>query len=158
MRLERALCAVLLVGLAGGCTSSDDGPRIEPGASAAVAGSPPPWTEPASYTFVLTRGCDAAAPLGRYRATVQGGVVTDYQRFGASAAASADVDLGPVTGQPGEDIEVPSLKELTEMARTAADDGGEVTTEYDATDGHPVKITINVETPECFAVSEYRPA
>ena len=166
MRLEQALCVLVLAGLAGGCTSSDDsGPRIEqPGKAPAVIGSPPPWTEPASYTFVLTRGCHPNAPLGRYRASVRGGSVTGYQRIGASAGSprpSAEVDLGPVAGQPGEDIEVPSLSELVEMAQTATDDGGQVTREFDAADGHPVKVTINVsDTPgedECFAVSEYQP-
>ena len=164
MRLERALCALVLAGVAGGCTSSDDsGPRIEQSGTPVTVGSPPPWTEPAAYTFVLTRGCDA--PLGKYQATVRDGAVTAYQPIGVPGAApssTAEVDLGPVAGAPGEDIEVPSLSQLVEMARTATDDGGEVTSEYDAADGHPVQVTINVSGEpggaECFAVSEYRPA
>jgi hypothetical protein len=44
------------------------------------------------------------------------------------------------------------------MAQTATDDGGQVTTAYDNTDGHPVKVVINVSgTDECFNVSDYAP-
>ncbi|BCJ45589.1 hypothetical protein GCM10010168_90070 [Actinoplanes ianthinogenes] len=168
MRFERALCAVALVGAIAGCSSSSsDEPRFsEPSATAAgaaAAGSAPAWTEPGGYSFVLTRGCDPAKPLGRYQATVKSGQVTDYSRVGASAAdpgASAAVDLGPITGDEGEEIEVPSLGQLVEMAQTSADDGGEVNTEYDATDGHPVKVTINVSddpgAAECFLISDYK--
>lgn len=169
MRFERALCALALVGLLAGCSSSSDEPKItDPGASASagapiVAASAPAWTEPASYNFVLTRGCDTAAPVGKYQATVQGGAVTTSSRVGGAAAApdpSADVDLGPVTGDEGEEIEVPTLKELVAMAQTTADDGGEVSTEYDTTDGHPVKVTINVtgeaSGAECWIISDYK--
>ncbi|WIM98266.1 hypothetical protein ACTOB_001861 [Actinoplanes oblitus] len=170
MRFERALCAFALVGVIAGCSSSSSEPKFsEPSATApgsggpAATGSAPAWTEPAAYSFVLTRGCDAAKPLGRYQATVKGGKVTDYSRVGTSApapGASAEVDLGPVTGDEGEEIEVPSLGELVAMAQTSADDGGEVNTEYDAGDGHPVKVTINVSddpnAAECFAVSDYK--
>jgi hypothetical protein len=169
VRFERALCAFALVGVVAGCSSSSsDEPKFsEPETTAssapAAGGSGPAWTEPGAYSFVLTRGCDAAKPLGRYQATVKGGQVTDYSRVGASAAApgaSAEVDLGPVTGDEGEEIEVPSLGELVEMATTSQEDGGEVTTEVDATDGHPVRVTINVSDDpngaECFAVSDYK--
>ena len=170
-RLERALCAVVLVGLVGGCTSSADkkpeftDPASADPASAAPApgGSAPAWTEPATYSYVLTRGCDPATPLGSYRATVTGGALAAAERAGAPAAdpsASAEVDLGPVTGQEGEEIEVPTLAELVEMARTATEDGAEVATEFDAADGHPVKVTINVtdtaDGAECWSVSDYK--
>ncbi|MDI6105771.1 hypothetical protein QLQ12_45060 [Actinoplanes sp. NEAU-A12] len=173
MRFERALCALILVGLVGGCTSSsgDEGEAkpavVDPAKSAATesGGSPPAWTEPGAYTYTLTRGCDAAKPLGRYQATVAAGAVTGATRVGASAASpapSSEVDLGPVTGQEGEEIEVPTLGELVTMAQTASEDGAEVSTEFDRTDGHPVKVTINVaETPdgaECWSVSDYKPS
>jgi hypothetical protein len=171
VRFERALCAVALVGAVAGCSSSSDDAKItDPGASAvasaggpAAGGSAPAWTEPASYSFVLTRGCDPAKPVGRYRATVQAGKIADYGRLGGSAAApdpSADVDLGPVTGDEGEEIEVPTLGELLEMAKTSAEDGGQVATESDSADGHPVKVTINVTGEaagaECWIVSDYK--
>ena len=161
MRLGWALSAVVLAAAVGGCTSDDPSPSTwaTPPASA-PAGSAPAWTEPPSYAFVLTRGCDTAAPLGRYRVTVKDGAVTGAQRLDAavSPSSSGDVDLGPVTGDAGEEIEVPTLGQLLEMAQTAADDGGEVTKTLDATDGHPVQVSINVEQKECFGVSEYAPA
>ncbi|MEU4691345.1 hypothetical protein [Actinoplanes sp. NPDC023714] len=173
MRFERALFmpalgALVLAALAGGCTSGDEKPEFaDPAQSAAApvtAASAPAFSEPAAYSYVMTRGCDAAAPLGKYQVTVSGGAVTAAERVGAPAAspaASAEVDLGPVTGQEGEEIEVPTLAELVTMAETANEDGAEVSTEFDAADGHPVKVTINVEdTPdgaECWSVSDYKP-
>jgi hypothetical protein len=168
VRFGWALGGVALVALVGGCTSHTGSPTWNgPSPSAAVAQSAPPFTEPAAYTFTLVRGCDEASPLGRYKVTVQDGAVTKSQRIGgasqpASAEASADVDLGPVTGQDGEEIEVPTLAELREMAQTASDDGGEVTTTYDTKDGHPLKVVINVSDDgpsgaECFTIADYTP-
>ena len=80
MRVERALCALILVGLVGGCTSDGDKPASQdpsaaaPGA-AAPGGSAPAWTEPANYSFALSRGCEEAAPVGRYQATVANGKI-----------------------------------------------------------------------------------
>ncbi|GAA1629394.1 hypothetical protein [Actinoplanes couchii] len=160
MRFERALCALVLVGLVGGCTS-------DPAEPAPATSGPPPsapaWTEPAAYTFTLVRGCDDTAPEGRYQATVKDGVVTTATRAGgaASPAPSSEADLGPVTGEEGEEIDVPALGQLLEMAETAKDDGAEVATEYDLTDGHPVKVTINVmeevDGLECWTVTDYQP-
>ncbi|GAA4962826.1 hypothetical protein [Actinoplanes utahensis] len=162
MRVERALCALILIGLAGGCTSGEKEPAVVDPAPTAGA-SAPAWSEPANYSFVLSRGCDAAAPLGRYQATVTNGAVTGATRVGAPAAApsaSAEVDLGPVTGDEGEEIDVPTLGELVAMAETAQEDGAQVSTEFDRTDGHPAKVTINVtDTPggaECWIISDYK--
>jgi hypothetical protein len=161
------LGGIVLVAVVGGCTSDDSGSPAwtTPSASAVAGASAPPWTEPASYGYVLARGCDEAAPLGRYRVTVQNRAVVKSERLDVPATApssGAEVDLGPITGQDGEEIGVPSLAELLEMAQTAADDGGEVTTVADANDGHPVKVTINVseqgpDGAECWTVSEYAP-
>ncbi|SDT61701.1 hypothetical protein [Actinoplanes derwentensis] len=163
MRFERALCALVLVGLAGGCTSDPADPAPAASGREESAAAPPAWTEPAAYTFTLVRGCDEAAPVGRYQATVKDGVVTGATRSGgpaASAAPSAEVDLGPVTGDEGEEIDVPALGQLLEMATTAQEDGAEVTTEFDQADGHPVKVSINVtDTPagaECWTVADYK--
>ena len=168
MRLGLALGGVALVALVGGCTSHSASPTFHGAESGApsVAASAPAFTEPAAYTFTLTHGCDAAAPLGKYKVTVQSGAVTSSQRLGGSAAptASSDADLGPVNGQNGEEIDVPTLAELREMAQTATDDGGQVTTTYDGKDGHPVKVIINVSDGgaagdnECWTVADYAPA
>ncbi len=165
MRLGQALCGIVLVTVAGGCTSDD--PEKPAWTAPSTAASPPPWTEPASYTFVLSRGCDDAAPIGRYQAAVRDGAVVTAERIDVPTtvpSSSAEVDLGPVApGQEGEEIEVPSLSQLLEMAKTASEDGGEVTTVADTTDGHPVKVTINVSEAgpsgaECWSISDYTPA
>lgn len=167
MRVERALCALVLAGLIGGCTSSGDEkkPVVEDPSSPAAAASAPAWTEPAAYSFTLTRGCEAAA-IGEYRATVKDGVLSAAERVGAESvvpSTSAEVDLGPVTeGQQGEEIDVPTLGELLAMAATAGEDGATVETKFDTTDGHPVQVKINVEddpaAAECWNVTEYKPA
>ncbi|MFF5292257.1 DUF6174 domain-containing protein [Paractinoplanes globisporus] len=156
----------------GGCTSHSDSPTWNGSASSApataapvTAESAPPFTEPASYTYTLTHGCNDASPQGKYKVTVQSGAVTGAQRIGGaapSASASSDVDLGPIEGQEGEEIDVPTLAELRDMAQTATDDGGQVTTTYDGKDGHPVKVVINVTDDstgaECWTVADYAPA
>ena len=166
MRLGWALGGLALVAAIGGCTSDEPKSSAWQTPPASTAASAPPYTEPAAYTYVLTRGCDSAKPLGRYRVTVRSGAVAGAERLDAAAVApssTGDVDLGPVTGDAGEEIEAPTLRELLEMAQTAADDGGEVTKSLDTTDGHPVQVSINVSDQgasgaECFGVSDYRPA
>jgi len=165
VRLGLALSGVALVALVGGCTSHSASPTFHGGESSApvTVSSAPPFTEPASYTFTLTHGCDAAAPLGKYKVTVRSGAVASSQRIGGSAApsaaASSDADLGPVNGQNGEEIDVPTLAGLREMAQTAIGDGGQVTTTYDGKDGHPVSVAINVGSgDDCWAVADYAPA
>ena len=74
------------------------------------------------------------------------------------------MDLGPAAGDGQEEIEVPTLAELADMARTATEDGAAVTSAFDAKDGHPVKVSINVaedgaaNATECWAVGDYAPA
>ena len=166
VRLGLALGGVALVAVVGGCTSHAETPTFHgPESSAPVAAaSAPTFSEPASYTFTLTHGCDDAAPLGRYKVSVRSGAVTNAQRIGGSAAPSAaapsDADLGPVNGQNGEEIDVPTLGELRQMAQTATDDGAQVTATYDGTDGHPVKVIINVTDQgasgdDCWTVADY---
>jgi hypothetical protein len=151
-----------LVAAAGGCTADDGKSPAWTAPSASVSGSAPPWTEPGAYGYVLTRGCDEAAPLGRYRVTVRDRAVVGSERLDvrtSTPSAGTDVDLGPITGQNGEEIEVPTLGGLLEMARTAGEDGGEVTT-VAGPDGQPVKVVINVSGQgpggaECWSVSDY---
>lgn len=145
-RLPLVGVLVVLV-LAGGCTSSPDDAAQRPGPS--TAGSPAAWTEPASYRFVLERRCEGRPSLGVYRVAVQNGEVT-----------SADRVDGRVAGGE-EEIEVPSLGGLLKLARTAAEDGGRMSTSADPADGHPVSVSFDVsETGDnaentCFRISEY---
>ncbi|XVV14775.1 hypothetical protein ACQP2X_10725 [Actinoplanes sp. CA-131856] len=165
MRLVWALGGIALVAAIGGCTSDEPKSSTFVTPSPSVVTSAPPWTEPANYSYVLTRGCDDAKPLGRYRVTVKSGEVASTERLDASAAApssTGEVDLGPVTGDQGEEIDAFTLRQLLDNAQTAADDGGEVTRTF-TPDGLPVKVSINVseEGPsgaECFGVSDFAAA
>ena len=144
MRLKLALCGVALVLSVGACTSSPDEPR----SAASPAASPPAWTEPAKYGFVLERQCSGGPSMGRYRVAVENGKVVTADRIDGKTAAGE------------EEIEVPSLNGLLDLAQTAADDGGEVSTTRDPADGHPTVVSFNVsdegaDGASCFLISEY---
>jgi hypothetical protein len=99
---------------------------------------------------VLERRCNRGPSIGRYRVTVVDGEVVKADRMDGRAASG------------GEEIEVPSLRGLLDLAQTAADDGGEVTTKFDAADGHPVEVSFNVsdegaDGASCFIISDYKP-
>ncbi|GAA0560162.1 hypothetical protein GCM10010172_49100 [Paractinoplanes ferrugineus] len=166
MRLGVVLGGVALVAAVGGCSARDDTPTWTAASPTASASAPSPvnadkapaYAEPFQYSYTLTRGCDAKAPLGRYNIVVKSGDVIDSKRLGASvqASPSAQVDLGPAAGQDGEEIDPPTLAGLITMARTAEDDGAQVTATYDAKNGRPVKLEIKADDEtECFAVSDY---
>jgi hypothetical protein len=138
-----ALVAVAVLALVGGCTSS----QAPTPAPATVAASPPTWTEPPKYGFVLDRQCPDGPPEGRYRVTVANGKVVTADRIDGK------------TAEGEEEIDVPSLSGLLEIARTAADDGGAVSTTVDPKDGHPtkVKLSVSADGPTCFRISDYAP-
>ncbi|MFI7597924.1 DUF6174 domain-containing protein [Actinoplanes sp. NPDC049681] len=146
MRRSPLTGVLLVLVLAGGCTSSPDDAKPAPSAAA----SPPAWTEPASYGFVLERRCEGRPSLGVYRVTVENGKVTSTDR----------VDGRPAGGE--EDIEVPTLGGLLELARTAAEDGGHMSTSADPADGHPVAVSFDVSEKgdnaenTCFRISDYK--
>jgi hypothetical protein len=138
----RRFCAGLVVFAAlAGCTSTSD---PDPAPSASVVASPPPWSEPSDYGFVLERRCDPAPSQGRYRVVVTDREVADVDR----------IDGGTATGE--EEISVPTLAELVEMAQTALDDGAEVTSAFDPGDGHPTAVTIDrSDEKACFLITDY---
>jgi hypothetical protein len=148
-------CAVALALAVGGCTSHD--PQPAPAAatgtsSPALTGSAPAWTEPAKYGFVLDRTCGSGPSEGRYQVAVDGGKVVTADRIDAR------------TAEGEEEIDVPTLGELLDMAQTATDDGAAVTTTLDRVDGHPTAVSIDVsdgatgDGAACFVISGYRPA
>jgi hypothetical protein len=142
----RILAAALL--LLAGCTSGGDDPAPAP--SATTAGSPPPWTEPADYSFVADRSCDGTTSTGTFKVTVAGGEIAKTER----------TDGKPTEGE--EEIEVPTLGGMLEAVQTAIDDGAEATTTHDPADGHPTSVIINRAEEEnggatCFQISEYAP-
>ena len=148
MRYARALCGIALVAALAGCT--DDEPAAPPPTFVAPA-SAPAWSEPADYTFVADRQCEGGPSLGRYRVTVTGGEVAGVERIDGKTASGE------------EEIEVPSLGGILDLAQTAADDGGSMTVQADPADGHPVRVTFDVSEPgesdgaTCFLISDYAP-
>jgi hypothetical protein len=148
VRYARALCGIALVAALAGCT--DDEPAAAPPTSVAPA-SVPAWTEPADYAFVADRQCEGGPSLGRYRVTVTGGEVAAVERIDGRTASGE------------EEIEVPTLTGILELARTAADDGGSMTVKADPADGHPVQVAFDVseageaEGATCFLISDYAP-
>ena len=150
MRLELALCAIALAATTGGCTA--DSPHASAPAPSAATGSPPPFAEPAKYGFVLDRRCATGPSEGRYQVTVSGGQVVTADR----------IDGRTATGE--EEIDVPTLRQLLDMAQTATDDGGKVSTTLDRADGHPTAVTIDVSDgsstggKSCFTITDYAPA
>lgn len=153
MRFARALCGIALVVALAGCTDGE--PAAAPSAPSFVApASAPAWTEPADYTFVADRQCEGRPSLGKYRVTVTAGQVAGVERIDGKTASGE------------EEIEVPSLGGLMELAQTAADDGGAITVKADPADGHPVLIAFDVsdgseaageEAASCFVISDYAP-
>lgn len=149
MRLTPAICALVLVATAAaGCTSSSPTSPAPASPKASAAGSAPAWTEPPKYGFVLDRKCGDGPSEGRYRVAVQNGAVVTADRIDGK------------TAEGEEEIEVPSLSGLLELARTAADDGGAVSTTLDPKDGHPTAVAIDLSGADksCFTITEYAPA
>jgi Family of unknown function (DUF6174) len=137
VKLRIAVPAVAL--LAAGCTSTPT-PQVD----VPVLGSPPAWTEPAGYSFVADRKCGDQPSQGRYRVTVRDGEVAGTERIDGR------------TAEGEEEIEVPTLGQLKDLATTATEDGAAATVSLDPADGHPTEVRITRETEECFVVSEYR--
>ncbi|MGA5300530.1 hypothetical protein ACPCHT_11410 [Nucisporomicrobium flavum] len=148
MRIGCAVVGLAALALAAGCTSKPDA-QPQPGPS--TAASPPAWTEPADYGFVVERRCDGRASLGMYRVTVQDRTVAKAER----------IDGKNIVGE--EEIDVPTLGGLLDLARTAADDGGKMSTSADPVDGHPVTVSFDVSEAgdnaenTCFHITEYAP-
>jgi hypothetical protein len=145
--MRHLLAAVAVVSLLAGCTSTSD---PEPASGAPAPGSAPAWTEPANYTFVADRRCGDGPSLGRYRVLVTGGTVSSAERIDGRTAAGE------------EEIQVPTLGELLELANAAVEDGADATTAFDPADGHPVEVSINraeedTGGADCFRISEYAP-
>mgnify|MGYP004501542841 CR=1 FL=1 len=151
MRTLSVLPVALLVALAAGCTGGQDDAAPQP-APSTVAGSPPPWSEPADYTYVVERRCEGKPSMGTYEVTVAGGEVAALKRTDGKTASGE------------EEIDLPTLGGLVELAQTASDDGGQMSVTSSADDGHPVEVSFDVsegatnEDNTCFHVTAYTPA
>jgi hypothetical protein len=152
VRYARALCGIAVVAALAGCTDKE--PAAAP-PSFVTPASPPAWTEPADYAFVADRQCEGGPSLGKYRVTVTAGAVAGVERIDGKTASGE------------EEIEVPTLGGILELAQTAADDGGASTIKADPADGHPVSVSFDVsdgsepeaggEGATCFVISDYAP-
>ncbi|AGL15734.1 DUF6174 domain-containing protein [Actinoplanes sp. N902-109] len=144
------LGAATLLALAAGCTSSSDSDKPPSQQPPSTAASPPAWVEPPNYSFVVERRCEGKESLGTYRVTVTAGQVASSERTDGKTAAGE------------EEIEVPTLSGLLDLAHTAADDGGTMTTSADPADGHPTAVSFDVsdgqdnEDNTCFLISDYK--
>jgi hypothetical protein len=148
VRHARALCGIALVAALAGCT--DEKPATAPPTFVTPA-SAPAWSEPADYAFVVDRQCAGGPSLGRYRVTVTAREVAGVERIDGRTASGE------------EEIEVPTLSGILELAQTAADDGGAMTVKADPADGHPVQVSFDVsdageqDGATCFLISDYAP-
>ncbi|MEU7902562.1 DUF6174 domain-containing protein [Actinoplanes sp. NPDC049118] len=144
MRFARLLCGIALVAAVAACT---DDPPAATGPSPSAAASAPVWHEPMNYAYVVDRRCGSGPSEGVYRVTVRGSAVASVERIDGRTAVGE------------EEVELPTLGGLLDLAQTAADDGGEMTTSADPADGHPVAISFDVSegagTPTCFVITEY---
>ncbi|MEU4217982.1 DUF6174 domain-containing protein [Actinoplanes sp. NPDC026623] len=144
MRFARLFCGIALVAAIAACT--DDKPVATP-PSASTPASAPAWQEPANYAYVVDRRCGTGPSEGVYRVTVTGGAVAGIERIDGKTASGE------------EEVELPTLGGLLDLAQNAADDGGEMTTSADPADGHPVAISFDVSEgagePTCFTITEY---
>jgi uncharacterized protein DUF6174 len=139
MRIARAWCGIALIAALGACTDEKTAP------TAAASASAPAWTEPANYVYVVDRRCEGGASEGRYRVTVRAGQVASVDRIDGQTASGE------------EEIDLPTLGGLLDLARTAADDGGQMSTSADPVDGHPVAISFDVsDGPTCFIITDYQ--
>jgi hypothetical protein len=135
------IVVLALVLAVAGCTSDP-----EPPPTTGLLVSPPAWSEPANYGFVVDRTCGDQPSLGRYRVTV-----TDH-----AVSATERVDGRTAAGE--EEISVPSLGELMDLAQTATEDGAEATVSLNPADGRPTEVRIKRDAEECFVISDYAPA
>ena len=147
--LARLTPFLALLTVAAACTADPKPATFNPGAPVPSA-SGPAFHEPADYSFVADRSCAGGDSEGRYQV-----LVTNRQVVGADR-------IDGTTAEGEEEIEIPTLAGLMEIAQTTLDDGGAATTLVDPKDGHPVAITFNTSEnaadATCFVISDYKPS
>jgi hypothetical protein len=135
----------LVIGLliaAAGCAGPD---------AAGSAGAPPAWTEPAGYKFSFESSCGEQALIGRFRATVVGGTVTETEGLDEAGRRALMLRIADL---------VPSLGQMVAQAEQARASGADVVIERDPADGHPTAIRIDpdpagVDDETCYTIADY---
>jgi hypothetical protein len=110
------------------------------------------WTEPSRYKFTLTSSCGERALIGRFKVTVEGGLVTRNEGLDDSARRALMLRLAKL---------VPTLGDLEAEADTARKErADQVVVEVDPVDGHPTSIRIDhdanaIDDESCYDISDY---
>jgi hypothetical protein len=113
--------------------------------------SPPAWTEPAEYKFSFESSCGEQPLIGRFRAAVSGGMVTETEGLDAAGRRALMLRIANL---------VPGLGQMVEDAERAGAAGAEVAIERDPADGHPIAIRIDpdrnsVDDETCYTITDY---
>ena len=146
MRFRGVLYGAILLMAAAGCAGQD-----ATTSAGAPAGAPPAWTEPAGYKFAFESSCGEQALIGRFRATVSDGTVTDTEGLDEAGRRALMLRIADL---------VPSLGQMVADAEQARAAGADVVIERDPADGHPTAIRIDpepnaVDDETCFTISDY---
>ncbi|MGW5280366.1 DUF6174 domain-containing protein [Streptomyces collinus] len=141
--------ALCLVTACGG-TAQSVGSHVAGGPRHTAAGGTTAWREPAAYGYTLTSTTEVLA--GRFRVQVRDGKVT--------GVAGLDEDS---RRQVRERAEVPTIGGLLRQLDQARKDHAETAQAWYATDGHPVRISLDwsrnaVDDEALYLVSAYTPA
>jgi Family of unknown function (DUF6174) len=146
VHIRGVLYGAIFLMAAAGCA----GQEASPSAGAAPR-SPPAWTEPAGYKFSFASSCGEQALIGRFRATVSGGTVTETEGLDEAGKRALMLRIADL---------VPSLGQMVADAEQARADGADVAIERDPADGHPTAIRVDpdpngVDDETCYTISDY---
>lgn len=111
------------------------------------------WQEPASYTYTLHSSEGERTLIGAFRITVRDGTVV--KTIGLD-------DSGRRVAKDMPDA-VPTMGELLEDLEQARRDGADAAEAEYASDGHPVRISLDwekdaIDDEALYVISAYRPA
>ena len=167
MRIPKALYGIVLMAALGGCANqaanqdtnhaanqgtNQNANQAPDQAEINAVAAPATWTEPSSYKFTLTSSCGERALIGRFKVTVEGGLVTRNEGLDDSARRALMLRLAKL---------VPTLGDLEAEADTARKEGADqVVVQVDPVDGHPTSIRIDhdanaIDDESCYDISDY---
>ncbi|WP_369245017.1 DUF6174 domain-containing protein [Streptomyces sp. R41] len=134
-------------------SSTSQGSVAGTGTKSATAQSEATWQEPPSYAYTLSSSEGERSLIGTFRVTVRDGRVAD--------AVGLDESSRRVVKQsPGE---VPTIGELLKKLDQARRDQADTAEAEYATDGYPVRISLDweknaIDDEALYVISAYEPA
>lgn len=139
------LCATAACGAESSTSSGSAG-------GTAAGGSRTTWEEPSSYAYTLNSSEGERNLIGMFRVTVRDGKV-------AKAVGLDESGRRVVKRLPDE---VPTIGELLTQLEQARHDGADTAEAQYATDGHPVRISLDwdanaIDDEALYVVSAYAP-